>query len=144
MTTIVAEPTVRRGSCDGVRLVPRVTISRTCTPSHMAFASSVRRRTSIKRFASEPMSRSIAFAPSYKPVQVRVEEQEDAVLQADPLPDAVADEEAAVEHRDGGLGAGLEFAVDVDQDRLVARVVDRVVCPLVGAAVGVTAFTSGV
>ncbi len=39
--TIVAGPTVIRGSWYGVLFVPRVTINRMCTPSRMSLAASV-------------------------------------------------------------------------------------------------------
>ena len=41
MITTVAGPTVTRGSWYGVDFTPRVTISRTCTPSVMSLARSV-------------------------------------------------------------------------------------------------------
>ena len=55
-------------------------------------------------------------------VEVRVEADEAALHQAQPLPDAVAEDEAAVEDRDPRLVARHEVAVDVDQDAIVARV----------------------
>ena len=66
-----------------------------------------------------------------EPVQVPVEEGELAVVQTDPLPDTVADEEAAVEHRHLGLVTWEELVVDPDLDGGVALVGE---C-LVGAAV---------
>ena len=54
-----------------------------------------------------------------------VEEREDIVVQPDAFPDAVADQETAIEHRDLGLVAGEEFAVDVDLDGGITFVGDR-------------------
>ena len=55
-----------------------------------------------------------------------VEEGEPPLVDAQPLPDAVAEHEAGIEHRDDRLGARLQLAVDVDQDRRVPRVGDVV------------------
>ena len=57
-----------------------------------------------------------------QPVEMAVEEGEAAAVDPKPLPHAVAEHEAAVEHRDDRLGARLQLAVDVDQDRSIARV----------------------
>ena len=58
-----------------------------------------------------------------QPVEVGVEEQRVAASHAQPLPDAVAEHEAAVEHRHHGLGPGLQRAIDPDPD--VRRCADR-------------------
>ena len=55
-------------------------------------------------------------------VQVPVQEGEPSVVQAQPFPDAIAHQEAAVEYRHPGLVACEELAVDEDLDRLVAFV----------------------
>ena len=56
-------------------------------------------------------------------VEVLVEERRVPLVHAQPLPDAVAEHEAGVEHRHDGLGPRLQLAVDVDQHGVVARVV---------------------
>jgi hypothetical protein len=55
-------------------------------------------------------------------VQVGVQTDEPAAHQAQALPHAVAEREAAVEHRDPGLVARHELAIDVDEHLLVAGV----------------------
>ena len=55
-------------------------------------------------------------------VEVVVEEAPAAVVQAEPLPDAVAEHEARVVDRDARLGARHEAAVHPYEDVLVARV----------------------
>src|SRR4051812_34681970 len=64
MITTVAGPTVTRGSWYGVRLTPRVTMSRTCTPSVMSLARSVAETASVSSRRLRPMSSMIALAPS--------------------------------------------------------------------------------
>ena len=48
-------------------------------------------------------------------------------VHAQTLPDAVAEDETGVEHRNDGLGARLQLAVDVDLDVAIARIVDEFV-----------------
>ena len=49
------------------------------------------------------------------------------MVETDAFPDAVADQEAGIEHRDLRLVAREELAVDVDLDRGVALVGQRLV-----------------
>ena len=58
-------------------------------------------------------------------VEVVVEEGPAPVVQAQPLPDAVAEQEAGIVDRDGRLRPGLQRAVDPDQDLRVAGVLLR-------------------
>jgi hypothetical protein len=44
-----------------------------------------------------------------------------------PLPHAIAEHEAGIEHGNSGFGARVERAVDVDEDRVVARIGGEVV-----------------
>jgi len=60
-------------------------------------------------------------------LQVRVEEGRVALHDAQPLPDTVPQHETTVEDRHHGVGARLQFAVDPDADRCVARVVVEIV-----------------
>ena len=55
-----------------------------------------------------------------------VEEGDASARQAQTLPYAVAEHEAGIEHRDLGLGARGQDAVDADEDVVVARVADIV------------------
>ena len=64
MITTVAGPIVTRGSWYGVLFTPRVTISRTCTPSRMSLARNVSEIASASSSRVRPMSIAIAFAPS--------------------------------------------------------------------------------
>ncbi len=57
-------------------------------------------------------------------VQVAVEMNERAVVEAEPLPHPVADEKRAVEHRHLRFVSRQELSVDVDEHRLVAHVRD--------------------
>ena len=61
-----------------------------------------------------------------QPVEMAVEEGELAPVDAQALPHAVAEHEAAIEHRHDRLCARLQLAVDVDEDRRVPRVRDVV------------------
>lgn len=56
-----------------------------------------------------------------------VEKRKHTMVQSDAFPDAIADQEPAVEHRDLGLVAGEEVAVDVYLDGRVAVVGQRLV-----------------
>jgi hypothetical protein len=51
-----------------------------------------------------------------------VTKQPAAVMQAQAFPNAVTGDEAAVEHRDDGLGARHQLAVEPDQHVIVARI----------------------
>ena len=121
--TTVALPITKRGSWFGVRLTPRVTIRRMCAPSvvmpFFASVSSMACVTSARRHADVERDRGRAFVQA---VEVRVEADQAALHQAQPLPDAVAEDEAAVEDRHARLVARHELAVDVDQHAVVARV----------------------
>ena len=64
MITTVAGPTVTRGSWYGVDFTPRVTISRTCTPSRMSLAARVSRTAAISSPRDIAMSIISAVAPS--------------------------------------------------------------------------------
>ena len=72
------------------------------------------------------MSIAIAFAPSNSRSRWRSRKASLPLWTRKPFPHAVAEHEAAVEHRHDGFGARLQFAVDVDQDRRVPRVGDVV------------------
>ena len=120
--TTVALPITKRGSWFGVRLTPRVTISRMCAPSgHAVLRQRVEDglRQLGARHADVERDRGRAFVQA---VEVRVEADQAALHQAQPFPDAVAEDEAAVEDRDARLVARHELAVDVDQHAVVARV----------------------
>src|SRR5687768_12480438 len=56
-----------------------------------------------------------------------VEEGDPALVDPQALPHAIAEHEARIEHRDHRLAARLHLAVDVDQDRRVARIAGAVV-----------------
>jgi hypothetical protein len=77
-------------------------------------------------------------------IQMLIEEGQAAVVQAQALPYAIAEHEAAVEHRHARLVAWKQFAVDADPDRFVARIAGVVVgafahrCLPAGTAVSVT------
>ena len=62
---------------------------------------------------------------SEESVEVHVEKRENAVVQADAFPNAIAHEEAAVENRDLGVVTGEELAIDVDLDICVALIGNR-------------------
>ena len=62
--TTVALPITNRGSWFGVRLTPRVTISRMCAPSVIAFFASVSIRACVSSARVMPMSSAIEVAPS--------------------------------------------------------------------------------
>ena len=127
---MVAGPTVTRGSWYGVRLTPRVTISRTCTPSPcMPLASSVSRMRARELRAIEADVEQEGFRAFVQAVEVRVEEQRLPAGDAEALPHAVAEHEAAVEHGHHGLVAVLQHAVDRDQDVGIAGIV----CGMLGA-----------
>ena len=86
MMTTVAAVTTTRGSWYGVDRTPRVTISRTCTPSVMPLASIVsysRRVSSSRRQADIHRDRLGAFE---QPVEVAVEEAEPAPCGPEALP----------------------------------------------------------
>ena len=61
-----------------------------------------------------------------QPVEMAVEERELPLVDAQALPDAVPQHEAAVEHGNDGLASRHQLAVHVDQDRRVPRVRDVV------------------
>ena len=63
-----------------------------------------------------------------EPVHVLVERYQRPVYETQTFPDAVAKHEAAVEHRYHGLIPGHEFAIDVNQDLVVTRVVNVTLC----------------
>ena len=123
MITTVAGPIVTRGSWYGVLFTPRVTISRTCTPSRMSLARNVSEIASVSSSRVRPMSIAIAFAPSNSRSRCCAEERGAAVVDAQALPDAVTQDEAAVEDRHHGLRARHQRAVHVDEHLGVAGVV---------------------
>ena len=64
MITMVAGPTVTRGSWYGVAFTPRETMRRMCTSSDIAFTRRVSWSAPARAARSSPTSRSSAFAPS--------------------------------------------------------------------------------
>src|SRR5678815_4289129 len=64
--TTVALPITKRGSWLGVRLTPRVTISRMCAPSVMPFFASVSSTACVSSVRVRPTSSAIEVAPSYR------------------------------------------------------------------------------
>ena len=58
---------------------------------------------------------------------MQAQERQAAVVDSQAFPDAITQDEAAVEHRDLGLGTRVELAVDAYLDGGVARVVDVIV-----------------
>ncbi len=59
-------------------------------------------------------------------VEVLVEKGDAPVDEPQALPDAVAEHEAGIEHRDFRVGARRQLAVDADEDGIVARIADVV------------------
>ena len=59
-----------------------------------------------------------------EPPKMAIEECRVAIVDAKPLPHAVAEHEACVEHRDDGLGARPQLAVDRHEDAVVSWIVD--------------------
>ena len=57
-------------------------------------------------------------------VEVPVEEGDAPAVEPEAFPDAVAEDEAGIEHGDLGVRTADEFAVDADEDVVVARVAD--------------------
>jgi hypothetical protein len=55
-------------------------------------------------------------------IEMKVEEGDPPLVDAQTLPHAVAEDEARIEHRHHRLAARLQIAVDADQDRFVARI----------------------
>lgn len=74
------------------------------------------RRVEIERFGAFPQA-----------LEVAAEKWDDAPVQPQPFPDAVAEDEAAVENRHHGFFARKQFAIDIDQNALIARIRPRVV-----------------
>ena len=60
--------------------------------------------------------------PGEQAVEMAIEMSEDAMVETDPLPDAVTDEETRIEDGDLGFVSREEVTVDVDLDRGVALV----------------------
>jgi hypothetical protein len=62
-----------------------------------------------------------------QPVEVLVEEGEPPLVDPQAFPHAIAEHEPGIEHRHHRFGARLQFAVDADQDRGVARIAGAIV-----------------
>src|SRR6186997_1415103 len=75
-----------------------------------------------QRLARQADSHRDSLRALEEPVEMAVEKLDFALVDAKPLPDSVAEHEAAVENRNRRLLARLQFAVEVDEDRRVARV----------------------
>ena len=60
-------------------------------------------------------------------LHVAVEEGNDTVVGAQPFPNAITEDKAAVEHRDNRLVAGKQLAVDIDENLVVARILAEAV-----------------
>ena len=63
--------------------------------------------------------------PGEQSIEVTIEVSEHTMVESDPLPDAVAHQEARVKHGDLCLVPREELPVDVDLDGLVALVSER-------------------
>lgn len=57
-----------------------------------------------------------------QPIEMLIEEGDAAGVDAQAFPHAITQHEAGIEHAHHRLGAEEQLAIDVDQDRLVARV----------------------
>ena len=110
------------GCWDGVFLVPRVIISRTCTPSVIPLASTTRCRSAVTPSRSMPGSMPAVASPANSRSRWRSRKANRPWCSRIPLPDPVPHEEAGVEHADLRLVAGHELAVDVDQHARVAGI----------------------
>ena len=59
-----------------------------------------------------------------------IEERDASGMHAKSFPDAVAEDEARIEHGNDRFVARLQFAVDVDQNVAIAWIVDKFMCAL--------------
>jgi hypothetical protein len=70
---------------------------------------------------------SNGFGTFEKPVEVSIKERRISGYDPEAFPNAIAQHKAAIENRYRGIGAWLEFAIDPNQDVLIARIVVKVV-----------------
>src|SRR5262245_58247655 len=75
-----------------------------------------------ERIRRQPDIHEDGFGALIKPLDMFFQESDTADMDAQAFPYAVAEDEARVEYRDHGLGARIEFAIDRDQDVLIARI----------------------
>ncbi len=127
MMTIVGPERDSEGCWNGFTLTPRVTIRRAWT----LIGHGVGRRRPVQRGedagAVHADVDADGAAGGEEAVEVIVEEHPFAVVEPQPLPHAVAEQEAGIVDRDGRLGTRLQFTVHPDQDIVVARIVLGVV-----------------
>ena len=99
-----------------VILTPRVSVRRICTPSVMWLAASVRRICSLICFVRRDLRERQSQGRAAEPVEVLVQAEDAAVVEAQPFPDGVAALHDRIERADAGLVAMDEAAVDVDDE----------------------------
>ncbi len=118
----VARPRALRGSWFGAAFSPRVTINRMCTPSVHAVRLERASDLAHERGPIEPdVEPDFAGAP-VEAIEMLVEEQQHASVQAQPFPHAIAHDEAAIEDGDFRVLPSHERTVQVDEGVGVARI----------------------